>query len=189
MLRAVAERGYDDVSVADIVERAGISRTAFYDEFASKDECLFAAYERLLDRLVERLAGSYGTEDPWPIKVRLALEALLENLASEPELARMAAVDLPSAGPAAHGRYRDAVDRFLPFLREGRRYAERPKDLPGELDLMALGGAEAIIFDEIVAGRTSTLPALLPDILFAVLVPYLGPEEAVEEMRRAASRS
>jgi hypothetical protein len=50
---------------------------------------------------------------------------------------------------------------------------------------MAVGGAEAIVFDEVVAGRVSGLPALLPDILFTLLVPYLGPEEAVEQMRRA----
>ena len=54
---------------------------------------------------------------------------------------------------------------------------------------MAVGGAEAIIFDEVIAGRTQRLPALLPEILFALLVPYLGPEPAIEEMRRATAHA
>ena len=43
---------------------------------------------------------------------------------------------------------------------------------------MAVGGAEAVIFEEVLSGRTEELPTLLPDILFTVLVPYIGPEAA-----------
>jgi hypothetical protein len=43
-----------------------------------------------------------------------------------------------------------------------------------------------LIFDELQASRAETLPGLFPDLLFAMLVPYLGPQAAAEEMRRAA---
>jgi hypothetical protein len=42
-----------------------------------------------------------------------------------------------------------------------------------------------LLFDEIQAGRTEDLPRHLPELLFALLVPYLGPRQAAEEMRRA----
>jgi hypothetical protein len=51
--------------------------------------------------------------------------------------------------------------------------------------LLALGAAEAIVLEEVEAGRTEGLPALAPAILFSRLVPFLGPEEAAAEMRRA----
>jgi AcrR family transcriptional regulator len=186
MVREVAERGYDGVSVAHVVNRAGVSRGAFYEEFAGKDEALFEAYDSMLDGLIERVQASFSEGDPWPTKVRLGLRVLLEELAANPEIARMGTVEIPSAGPAAHGRYREGIERFLPFVRKGREYSGRDDELPQDAELMAVGGAEAIVFDEVVAGRVAELPALLPDILFTLLVPYLGPEQAVEEMRKAA---
>jgi AcrR family transcriptional regulator len=185
MVRVVAEKGYEDVTVADVVGRAGVSRTTFYELFENKEECLFAAYERVIEVLVKYVADAFEDEAPWPAKVRRALSAFLRAYSAEPEVARMATVEVPAAGPEAQRRYRDAFQMFLPFFAEGRQYIQKGAELPPALELMALGGAEAIIFDEVVAGRTASLPALLPDILFAVLVPYLGPEAAAAEMRRA----
>jgi AcrR family transcriptional regulator len=185
MVREIAEHGYDEVSVAQVVARAGTSRGTFYEEFASKDEALLAAYDSMLDVLIERVRSSFSVGDPWPMKVRLALGVLLRELASNPEIARLATVDIPAAGPIAHERYRQGIERFLPLFRQGREYSGRDDELPEDAELMAVGGAEAIVFDEVTGGRVESLPSLLPDILFTLLVPYLGPEEAVEQMRRA----
>src|SRR5262245_36136815 len=183
MVRTVADRGYDGVTVGDVVARAGVSRTTFYAEFTNKDECLFAAYDRVVDALVEYVSCAYASAESWPTKVRLGMGAFLEALAAEPDVARMATVEVPSAGPEAHERYRDARRRFVPFFRDGREHAMNGDGLPHDLELMAVGGAEAIIFDEVVAGRITRLPRMLPQILFAVLVPYLGPEQAASEMQ------
>jgi AcrR family transcriptional regulator len=185
MARAVGARGYDHVSVADVVQAAGVSRSTFYEEFASKDECLLAAYDAMLEQLVDRVFAAYESETRWPDQVREGLGALLGALAEQPEVARMATVEIPAAGPEAHRRYRAAIERFVSFFLDGRQESSRGSKLPKETELMAVGGAEAIIFDEVVAGRAAQLPALLPDILFAVLVPYLGPDEAAVQMRRA----
>jgi AcrR family transcriptional regulator len=186
MVRVVAERGYDGVTLDEVVARAGVSKTTFYDEFANKDECLFSAYDRVIDELVHYVEEAFRRNGQWPERIRDALDALLRALAAEPEVAQMAAVEFPAAGPEAHQRYRDALERFLPFFAEGRRHSTRPDELPPRVDLMAVGGAEVIIFDEVVAGRVSRLPAMLPEILFAVLVPYVGPDEAAVEMHRVS---
>lgn len=183
MIRAVAEKGYDGVTIGDVVAGAGVSRTTFYDEFANKDECLYAAYDVVIEVLVRHVADAYRGDDPWPLRVRRALEAFLGAFAAEPDIARMATVEVPSGGPEAHQRYRDALERFIPFFAEGREHARRGPELPPDVELMSVGGAEVIIFDEVVAGRTERLPSLLPEILFAVLVPYIGPEEAANYMQ------
>jgi len=185
MIEEVAEHGYATVSIAKVVARANVSRQTFYEEFAGKEEALFEACDAMLDRLVELAGSAYSNGDPWPIKVRLALRALLEELAANPEGARLITLELPAAGPSAHERYRQSTARFIPCFHTGREYGGRDGDLPRDTELMAVGGAEAIIFDEVAAGRVSRLPTLLPEILFTVLVPYLGPEQAVEQMRRA----
>ena len=75
----------------------------------------------------------------------------------------------------------------MPYVSEGREHAPVAEELPGEVELLALGAAEAIIFAEIDAGRAERLPAKMPEILFSVLVPFIGPQRAAEEMRTAAT--
>ncbi len=48
----------------------------------------------------------------------------------------------------------------------------------------ALGGAEAVVRAEIVAGRGSELPALLPGLVYGATVPFLGQEEAMRLARQ-----
>jgi AcrR family transcriptional regulator len=187
MVRMVAEKGYERVTVADVVAYAGVSRTSFYAEFDNKDDCVFDAYDRVVEALIGYVADAFASADAWADQIRLGLDALLRAFAAEPAVARMATVEMPSAGPEAQRRYRDAMERFMPFFRMGREYAERGPELPPEVELMAVGGAEAIIFDEVVAGRVETLPRMLPEILFAVLVPYIGPEAAVTEMHAVSA--
>jgi hypothetical protein len=43
-----------------------------------------------------------------------------------------------------------------------------------------------MVFDEVRAGRGAELRRILPDLVFAVLMPYLGPEAAESEMRKIA---
>jgi AcrR family transcriptional regulator len=188
MVREVAERGCESVTVDDVVERADVPRPSFYELFENERECLFAAYERVIDAIVSHVTRAFQRRGSWPLKIRSALGALLEAYAAEPEVTRMAVVEVPAAEPDAHRRYRGGLERFLPLFGEGRGYVQSDA-LPADIERMAVGGAEAIIFDEVVAGRTEELPTLLPDILFAVLVPYMGPEAAVAEVGRTGSLS
>jgi AcrR family transcriptional regulator len=41
----IEEKGYRSVTVADVVRRAGVSRSAFYENFSSKEDCFLAASE------------------------------------------------------------------------------------------------------------------------------------------------
>jgi AcrR family transcriptional regulator len=184
-VRLVAEKGFDSVTVFDVVSRADVSRADFYELFESKDECLFAAYERVLDSLVDYVARAFEGDGPWPVRIRRAMEACLEACSAEPEVARMTTLDAPAARPEAQRRYRNALERFVPLFIQGREYAANAVHLHPDLERMAVGGAETIIFDEVVAGRAQELTARLPDLLFTVLVPYLGPEAAAAEVRRA----
>ena len=47
---------------------------------------------------------------------------------------------------------------------------------------MAIGAITGLISDELAAGRAEQLPNLLSDVLFATLVPYIGPAAAAREV-------
>ena len=188
MLRVSAAKGYEATTVADVVEVAGLSRETFDEMFEDKAACFLEAYDAVFDVLVAHVGSAFeGTAgDPWPERIAAALTALVELLAVEAGIARMAMVEVTAAGDEARARYRAALARFTPFLEEGREYSQQGEDLPADTARFAIGGATSMIFDEIRAGRGPELKRILPDLVFAVLMPYLGPEAAEDEMRRVA---
>jgi AcrR family transcriptional regulator len=185
-IRVVAEKGYGPATVADLTREAGISRTTFYEMFEDKQACFLAAYDAAVDALVRRVSGAYEAADgPWPERARAGLAMLLEALAEEPALARLALVDVGAAGPAAQRRYRAAVQRLTPLFDDGRDFAPGGRGLPANVSRMAIGGVAGLIVDELLSGRAEHLPAILPDVLFAALTPYLGPDIAAREVAEA----
>lgn len=185
MLSELAERGYGAMEVADVLTLSGVAKADFEAEFADKDACLFAAYQHLTERLTQKASESCARGEDWPARVRGGLEGLLKELARDPGLARVAVRVFPEINPAARARYQDFVAAFGPLLREGRGLANTAAELPEEVEMLAVGAAEAIVFEEVEAGRAALLPALSPAILFSVLVPFLGPETASAEMVKA----
>ncbi|HEX7278464.1 MAG TPA: TetR/AcrR family transcriptional regulator, partial [Solirubrobacterales bacterium] len=182
MVQVVAEKGYAATTVADLTREAGVSRTTFYEHFEDKGACFLAAYDNAVDALVRRVGVAYESQERWPERARAGLEALLAALAEEPDLARLALVDIGSAGPLAQRRYRAAVQRLTPLFDEGRDFAPAGRTLPANTSRMAIGAVTGLISDELVAGRAEYLPELLSDLLFATLVPYIGPEAAAREV-------
>lgn len=189
MLEELAGEGYRDASVPRAREAAGVTEQEFEQEFSDKDDCLYAAYDRLTEQVVHKASAECDLTEPWPERIRSGLLALLRELAAEPEMALAITRAFPGIRPSAYERYVELLGRFVPFMREGREYSEVDEELPGEVELLAVGAAEAIIFTEVDAGRAERLPKMLPEILFSVLVPFMGPDRAADEMRSAAAAS
>ncbi len=179
-VNVVAEKGYGATTVADLTKEAGVSRTTFYEHFEDKEACFLAAYDTAADVLARRIGAAFETQEAWPDRVRAGLAALLESLAGEPQIARLALVDVGSAGPQAQRRYRAALQRMTPFFDEGRDFAPGGRRLPANTSRMVVGAVTGLVSDEIEAGRAERLPEMLPEVLFASLVPYVGPAAAAE---------
>jgi AcrR family transcriptional regulator len=181
-IRIVAAKGYAATTIGDLTGEAGISRTTFYELYPDKEACFLAAYDSVVEVLMRRIVRAYEAEERWPERARAGLDALVRTLCEEPRLARLAMVDIGSAGPAAQRRHRVAMQRLTPLFDEGRDFAERGHRLPANTSRMAVGGVTGLITEELVGGSAERLPELLPDLLFAVLVPYIGPAAAVAEL-------
>src|SRR4051812_17831701 len=122
MADATASKGYANVAVADVIERAGVSRRSFYEHFTNKEECFLAAYDAgvtgLLDAIAEAEEAA-GTD--LLARARAGTETYLHLLADNPAFARTFLIEVLGAGPAALAR-RDAVhDRFAGRLAEALR--------------------------------------------------------------------
>jgi AcrR family transcriptional regulator len=185
MIRVVGTKGYKATSVADVIEEAEVSRTTFYKHFEDKHECFLAAYDMLVDQVFQTVLGNCDATQPWLDRMRTGLSTILELFAEKPELARTAIVEVAAAGADARQLHWNAVAKFTEYFEDGRELTG-DRELPENIALMAAGAVSGLIFDELLTGRADRLPQLLPDLLFAMLVPYIGPGAATQEMRRAA---
>ena len=75
------ERGYDATSVADITQRAGVSRSSFFNYFSSKSDVLWSGLDDRIARAVEDLVTV--PEDRDGVVVRRILSALVEDFAPD----------------------------------------------------------------------------------------------------------
>jgi AcrR family transcriptional regulator len=55
--RLFSEKGYAETTVLDIAEAAGVAKGTFYLYFPSKEHCMIALKERLMQGLVDRFEG------------------------------------------------------------------------------------------------------------------------------------
>ncbi|HEV7399801.1 MAG TPA: TetR/AcrR family transcriptional regulator [Solirubrobacterales bacterium] len=186
MIRVVGRKGYKETSVADVIEETPTSRTTFYKYFDDKHDCFLAAYDMLVEQVFAEVVANCDGAQPWLERVETGLSTIVKLFALDPELARTAVVEVAAAGADARQRHWNAVARFTAYLDGGRELAGG-RELPENISLMSAGAVSGLIFDELLAGRATQLQAMLPDLLFAMLVPYLGPRAAAEEMRRVAA--
>lgn len=186
MIRVVGRIGYKETSVADVIEEAQTSRTTFYKYFDDKHDCFLAAYELLVEQVFGEVVANCDGEATWMARMTGGLTTIVDRFAVDPELARTAVVEVAAAGADARQLHWNAIARFTEYLDAGRELAGG-KELPKNISLMSAGAVSGLIFDELLAGRADQLPERLPDLLFAMLVPYVGPQAAAAEMRRVAA--
>jgi AcrR family transcriptional regulator len=186
MVRAATEKGYEAITVADVLSEAGVSRATFYKLFDDKLSCFLEAWDWLLAAMIAEVREAYEAESEWPAAVSAALARVLERLAADPDAARVLLVEVTAAGPEAKRRYRTALQQLTPFLEEGYDTSSIGRRLSPRTSRMAIGSAASLVLDEVVAGRTEQLPALLPELVWSVLVPFVGPREAAAQMAAAA---
>jgi AcrR family transcriptional regulator len=163
----MAASGYGAVRVGAVAERAGVSRAAFYECFADKEACAFAAYDRFIDVLLGRLAASERS-DRWDEFMTGLLGAYLGTLAQDLVVARAFQVEMDAVGREARERRRAALLRFAEFLRSEReRLAGRDPTLaplPLSAYLGVVYAVRQIASDALDGEESPGLLALVPEL-------------------------
>jgi AcrR family transcriptional regulator len=175
-----ADKGYSGVTVEDITAQAGVSRRTFYDLFADKEQCFLGAFDLIVTRLFAEvksayLAGAHG----WPERIAAGLRALTHDLAAEPELARLAMVEVLAAGQKGLERRDAALQAFAAFFYPGGALLPAGMASHELLAQAVVGGLYEALYANIVQGETASLPEVLPDLLYCALVPYVGHTRAI----------
>jgi AcrR family transcriptional regulator len=114
MAEVVTERGYVDTPVAAVIERAGVSRETFYQQFASKQDCFVAALEEAIGRLAESLSAVLEQATGEPIeRYDALLRGYLATVSAQPATARLFLIETYAAGPDAMRRRLELQQQFV----------------------------------------------------------------------------
>jgi AcrR family transcriptional regulator len=182
MLNAAAELGYLETNVQDVIDRAGVSRPTFYEHFSNKEDCFLAAFDTSAERLRRKVdAAVRKGGDVWRDRVRFGLEALLRFASREPDTARMMVVEARAASAAAVKRRVELMDEFAQCLQ-----AQAQELLPAGAAGSAItasgivGGVESLLYSRLCKQEHDQIEALLPSLMYFVVLPYEGHEAAGE---------
>ncbi len=183
MVQAVAEKGYARVAVADVVERAGVSRKTFYEQFANKDDCFLAAYDATVDELLATIDDALDALAPdWLAAHRAAVQAYLEELAASPDFAKAFLIEVLGAGPEALKRRAAVQSRFAAQLEAVHRRARQDipeiPQVPPYTFRAAVGAVTELVTAQVLEHGAETLPDLAGAVLDVQLALLVGRQVA-----------
>jgi AcrR family transcriptional regulator len=145
MIEAVARHGYAGTTLGELVALASVSRTTFYDHFASKAECFWSTYQAIVDEVSEEVLEACSASGGRGGSLRNALKACAELVATLPDAASLVIVESLSLGSDSAEHRQDTAARFERALREF--YAEAVPVSDSEVAVRgAVGGYRQVVY-------------------------------------------
>ncbi len=188
MTEVVCERGAAHVTVAHVVERAGVSRRTFYELFGDREDCFLAAFDEWIARASRRVLVSYDPDLKWTERLRGALTGLLSFLEVELGGGRLLIDGSLGAGPKSLERRRRLLAQMTAVVDQGREETKNGVGLSSLTAEGVLGGVFSVIHSRLMEdggaedggtedGRTSWVELVNP-LMAMIVLPYLGPAAA-----------
>ncbi len=172
---AVVE-GYREVSAPQIADAADVPVDAFFELFATKEECFLAALDMLGEELIALASDPDLHSADWPYAVRRTIRELLGYLADRPIYARTIAEGAFAAGPEATERNLALARGIATRLTEGA-----PEQARSELAVQGVAGALShTVRCHVASGQIQLLSVLSDYLTYIVLTPFIGSEQAAE---------
>ena len=156
------ERGFDQTTVAEIADRAGLTARTFFRYFADKREVLFGGSEVLQEAMVEAVVQAPAGASPMPA-VAAALDAAADLLGERRDYARRRYAVIE-----AHAELRERELIKMASLADALARALRDRAVPEpDASLAAEAGIAVfrVAFSRWVGGDDGDLTALMHDSL------------------------
>lgn len=109
---SIAERGYRETTIADIVRHARTSKRTFYHQFSSKEECFIELLWTGNHEMMSRIRAAVDPQAPWQAQIRQAIAAFVDDIESRPAITLSWIRELPALG----AEFRDVQRRGIAAL-------------------------------------------------------------------------
>jgi AcrR family transcriptional regulator len=176
------ERELAEITIADVCEKAGAEPAEFDARYDNVADCFTQAYEEMADEFIARVTSAFDAEQGWRNQLRAAAYATLLHLEEDPARAHFVVVAALNAGEKAQ-LVRERVFATLIDL------VDRGRHEPGASPTVTRATAESLngaVFRHmritIERGQEHRYAEVVPELMHAVVLQYLGPEQAEEEL-------
>jgi AcrR family transcriptional regulator len=173
-----AKRGYPNTTIDHIIAATKIGVGSFYALFEGKEDCFAQVFDRVVERGRARILAAMPADAAWEEQAVCALRALLDLIAEEPLAARIALVEVQTAGPDSLERYESLLEGLVPVLRRGRGLTPVGAELPETFEDATIAGVAWMLHQRLVAGNVDDVGRLLPELVGILVEPYLGEDRS-----------
>jgi AcrR family transcriptional regulator len=199
MFDVATKRGAGNVSVAHVVERSGVSRRTFYEQFADREDCFLAAFDDALGYASERVLSAYRSETRWRERIRAGLVAFLSFLDEEPVIGRLLICESLAGGAPTLERRGHILAQVRRAIEEGSALTSKPSGARAGREAKAdftpppltsegiVGGVLAVIQGRLAEPGRTKLSELTNPLMSMIVLPYLGRAAAQRELERRAA--
>jgi AcrR family transcriptional regulator len=178
-----SEQGFRNTSLAELLDRAAISQADFERHYVDLEDCFYQFWKEELRRFEVRATQAAEGLTSWRDRLRATAYALYRYLAEDEKLTRVTVSEMRTAGEPVLLLFGQAAQALFELIDEGR------EELSGS-DSVSVATAESVgggIFNQIymIVGRGGSFApeeVIVPQLMYAVVLPYVGPEAAKEEL-------
>jgi AcrR family transcriptional regulator len=181
MVDLAVERGYESATVDAVIERAGVARGEFDERFAGKEDCALKTLEAIIAHFEWKVGGAYAAFDDWRTGLRAAAYACADWLVVVPNVVRFGLVEVLKADSDMIRVRREESFRFCSALIDGGR-AEAVEPVGESTAVVAIGSIMQLLTQRMQIGAEVGAHEIVPQMMYAVVRPYLGEEAAQGEL-------
>jgi AcrR family transcriptional regulator len=165
MIEAVHRQGYRATTVAHVIALAGVSRRAFYEQFANKEDCFLGTYDIAVARAKRRMMDGWMMERGWANRVHRACQAFVEDACRNVKSSRLVLIEGLGLGVKSRERLMRSAVAFERVLADGFRAAPDGVQLPPLGPKAIVGGGRYMMFERLRTNRAAELPMLTDELL------------------------
>jgi AcrR family transcriptional regulator len=177
------ERRYVNVGLSDLLSRAGVDEATFHRHFTDLEDCFCSFFEEMRDEFMMKVGEAFAGVRGWRNQIRAAAWAIVDFIREDPARAKISFVEVWYAGERANLVRRQSMRGLFALIDQGR--LEREGEFVSSLTAEFVGSAVYQRLRVLIErGEIDKLEDEVPALLYMVVLPYLGPEAAEEELRR-----
>ncbi len=184
LVSLIDERGYSEIALEDLLERAEVDRAGFEACFSSLDECFAEVWKAYTQTMAEPLLAAYWAYDSWRDGMRALAWELCRQILADHLRARICMVEVNFGGELVQGTRDLVLGGYVELVHLGSKEEPHGAEVPRAQAEAVVGAVWDRAGRIIMARNFDAVVDDVPELLYLIFLPYLGPEVAQEELRR-----